>query len=74
MRKKLEEITILSEGNIASFFFIYLYFGIVASGIGYLEEAYDYFSQSARMDLDDYHNNFMRGFMQQIWQEHGKQL
>ena len=36
-------------------------FGIVASGIGYLEEAYDYFSQSARMDLDDYHNNFYAG-------------
>lgn len=36
-------------------------FGIVASGIGYTDEAYTYFSQSARMDLDDYHNNFYAG-------------
>lgn len=36
-------------------------FGILASEIGYHEEAYDYFSQSARMDLDDYHNNFYAG-------------
>ncbi len=36
-------------------------FGIVASDIGYHEEAYRYFSESARMDLDDYHNNFYAG-------------
>lgn len=36
-------------------------FGIVASDIGYYEEAYRYFSDSARMDLDDYHNNFYAG-------------
>ena len=36
-------------------------FGIVACSIGYLEEGYEYFSQSARMDLDDYHNNFYAG-------------
>ncbi|MGN0306383.1 MAG: PIG-L family deacetylase [Lachnospiraceae bacterium] len=36
-------------------------FGIVASDIGYHEEAYDYFKDSARMDLDDYHNNFYAG-------------
>lgn len=36
-------------------------FGIVASDIGYHEEAYRYFSDSARMDLDDYHNNFYAG-------------
>lgn len=36
-------------------------FGILASEIGYQEEAYEYFSQSARMDLDDYHNNFYAG-------------
>lgn len=36
-------------------------FGILASQIGYKEEAYTYFSQSARMDLDDYHNNFYAG-------------
>lgn len=36
-------------------------FGIVACSIGYYEEAYRYFSQSARMDLDDYHNNFYAG-------------
>ena len=36
-------------------------FGILASEIGYHEEAYEYFSQSARMDLDDYHNNFYAG-------------
>lgn len=36
-------------------------FGILACQIGYYEEAYTYFSQSARMDLDDYHNNFYAG-------------
>lgn len=36
-------------------------FGIVACDIGYMDEAYTYFSQSARMDLDDYHNNFYAG-------------
>lgn len=36
-------------------------FGIVACDIGYEEEAYRYFSQSARMDLDDHHNNFYAG-------------
>ena len=36
-------------------------FGIVASQIGYHLEAYEYFSQSARMDLDDYHNNVYAG-------------
>lgn len=36
-------------------------FGIVASSIDYEEEAYRCFSQSARMDLDDYHNNFYAG-------------
>lgn len=36
-------------------------FGIVASDIGYHEEAYQYFSDSARMDLDDYHNNLYAG-------------
>lgn len=36
-------------------------FGIVADSIGRYEEAYRYFSQSARMDLDDYHNNFYAG-------------
>lgn len=36
-------------------------FGILASEIGYEKEAYNYFSQSARMDLDDYHNNFYAG-------------
>ncbi|MDE6956782.1 MAG: glycoside hydrolase family 65 protein, partial [Lachnospiraceae bacterium] len=36
-------------------------FGILACQIGYYKEAYEYFSQSARMDLDDYHNNFYAG-------------
>lgn len=36
-------------------------FGILACEIGYYEEAFTYFSQSARMDLDDYHNNFYAG-------------
>lgn len=36
-------------------------FGILASQIGYDEEAYKYFSQSARMDLDDIHDNFYAG-------------
>lgn len=36
-------------------------FGILASQIGYEKEAYTYFAQSARMDLDDYHDNFYAG-------------
>lgn len=36
-------------------------FGIVACSIGYYDTAYTYFTQSARMDLDDYHNNFYAG-------------
>lgn len=36
-------------------------FGMLASRIGYHEEAYRYFLQSARMDLDDYHDNFYAG-------------
>lgn len=36
-------------------------FGIVACQIGYYEEAFRYFTESARMDLDDYHNNFYAG-------------
>lgn len=36
-------------------------FGILASRIGYEKEAYTYFAQSARMDLDDYHDNFYAG-------------
>jgi alpha,alpha-trehalose phosphorylase len=36
-------------------------FGIVACQIGYKEEAYKYFNESARMDLDDVHNNFYAG-------------
>jgi alpha,alpha-trehalose phosphorylase len=36
-------------------------FGILASRIGYTDEAYQYFSESARMDLDDYHDNFYAG-------------
>ena len=36
-------------------------FGIVACDVGYVEESYRYFMQSARMDLDDYHNNFYAG-------------
>lgn len=36
-------------------------FGIVAGGIGYREDACRYFNESARMDLDDYHQNFYAG-------------
>lgn len=36
-------------------------FGMLACRIGYREEAYRYFAESARMDLDDYHNNFYAG-------------
>lgn len=36
-------------------------FGILACQIGYYDEAYEYFSRSARMDLDDFHNNFYAG-------------
>ena len=35
--------------------------GIVASRIGRHKDAYNYFAQSARMDLDDYHDNFYAG-------------
>ena len=38
-----------------------LIFGILASRIGRHEDAYTYFAQSARMDLDDYHDNFYAG-------------
>lgn len=36
-------------------------FGNLACQIGRYEEAYEYFTQSARMDLDDYHHNFYAG-------------
>jgi len=36
-------------------------FGMVASAIGRDDEAYRYFSASARMDLDDHHNNVYAG-------------
>lgn len=36
-------------------------FGMLASRIGYDDQAYRYFQDSARMDLDDYHNNFFAG-------------
>lgn len=36
-------------------------FGLLACEIGYTDLAYEYFSQSARMDLDDYHENFYAG-------------
>lgn len=36
-------------------------FSIAASEIGYHEKAYDYFMNTARMDLDDYHGNTKDG-------------
>lgn len=36
-------------------------FSIVASEIGYREQAYRYFMSTARMDLDDYHHNVKDG-------------
>lgn len=36
-------------------------FGILASRIGYYEDGCTYFAQSARMDLDDYHDNLYAG-------------
>lgn len=36
-------------------------YSIIAAEIGYLKKAYDYFMQSARMDLDDYNNNVKDG-------------
>ncbi len=36
-------------------------FGIAAAGIGRLDEAYRYFTETARMDIDDYHNNVYAG-------------
>lgn len=36
-------------------------FGMLACRIGKLEDALEYFSDSARMDLDDYHENFYAG-------------
>lgn len=34
---------------------------IIAAEIGYHEEAYEYFMETARMDLDNYHNNSQHG-------------
>ena len=34
---------------------------IVAAEIGYYEQAYEYFMETARMDLDNYHNNSQHG-------------
>lgn len=36
-------------------------FSIVASEIGYHDKAYEYFMNTARMDLDDYHGNTKHG-------------
>ncbi len=36
-------------------------YGIMASKVGYLEKAYDYFIQTARLDLDDTHGNTKDG-------------
>jgi alpha,alpha-trehalose phosphorylase len=36
-------------------------FSIVASEIGYYKKAYNYFMNTARMDLDDYHGNTKHG-------------
>ncbi|CAM3597866.1 beta-phosphoglucomutase [Marinicrinis lubricantis] len=35
--------------------------GIVAADLGDMEKSYDYFMQSVRMDLDDYHHNVKDG-------------
>ncbi|MGM0437195.1 MAG: glycoside hydrolase family 65 protein [Bacillota bacterium] len=36
-------------------------YSIIASEIGYYEDAYDYFTQIARLDLDDYNENTYQG-------------
>lgn len=36
-------------------------FGMLACRVGYAQQAYDYFCQSARMDLDDCHRNVYAG-------------
>ncbi|AZR72845.1 glycoside hydrolase [Anoxybacter fermentans] len=36
-------------------------YSIIASEIGYRKDAYDYFMQTARLDLDDYNNNTHEG-------------
>jgi len=36
-------------------------YSIIASEIGYLEEAYNYFIQTARLDLDDFNENTYQG-------------
>lgn len=36
-------------------------FSIIAAEIGYKEQAYNYFMQTVRMDLDDYNNNVHQG-------------
>ncbi len=36
-------------------------YSIIASEVGYPRDAYDYFIQTARLDLDDYHNNAYQG-------------
>jgi beta-phosphoglucomutase len=35
--------------------------GIVGTELGYIDKAYDYFMQTVRVDLDDYHNNVKDG-------------
>ena len=47
-------------------------FGILACQIGYGEEAYAYFSQSARMDLITM-TIFMRESTRRTWRERGRQ-
>lgn len=36
-------------------------YSIIASEIGYIEDAYNYFTQTARLDLDDYNENAYKG-------------
>jgi len=36
-------------------------YSVIASEIGYYEDAYDYFLQTARLDLDDYNENAYQG-------------
>jgi len=36
-------------------------YSIIASEVGYIEDAYNYFTQTARLDLDDYNENAYKG-------------
>ena len=63
------QLRFLSGGDAASLvpFHLYLQDSGMPDRVWRRKRAYTYFAQSARMDLDDYHDNFMRESMRPIW-------